>query len=58
MIGKTLSHYEIVELLSRGGMGEFNLADDTTLDHKIALKFFPEAFTSDPERMVRRRKVL
>jgi len=34
-------------------MGEVYLADDTTLDRKVALKFLPEAFTSDPERMAR-----
>jgi serine/threonine protein kinase len=42
-----------VEKIGQGGMGEVYLAEDTTLDRKVALKFLPKAFTSDLERMAR-----
>ena len=52
-IGQILSHFRLVEKIGEGGMGEVYLADDTTLDRKVALKFLPDAFTGDPERMAR-----
>src|SRR5512143_2641632 len=53
MIGKTLGHYRVGEQLGRGGMGEVYVADDLNLNRKVALKFLPDAFTGDPERMAR-----
>jgi eukaryotic-like serine/threonine-protein kinase len=53
VIGKTLGHYRVVQELGRGGMGEVYLAEDISLDRKVALKFLPDAFTGDPERMAR-----
>ncbi len=53
MIGKTLGHYRVGEQLGRGGMGEVWVADDLNLNRKVALKFLPEAFAGDPERMAR-----
>jgi len=53
VIGKTLGHYRVGEQLGHGGMGEVYVADDLNLNRKVALKFLPEAFTGDPERMAR-----
>ncbi len=53
MIGTTLGHYQIVDRLGKGGMGEVFVAEDTKLHRRVALKVLPEKFASSASRRER-----
>src|SRR5262245_43446938 len=53
MIGTKLAHYEITSHLGSGGMGDVYQATDTKLGRSVAIKFLPEAFSHDTERVAR-----
>src|ERR1043165_9456812 len=53
MIGTKLAHYEITSHLGSGGMGDVYQATDSKLGRTVAIKFLPEAFSHDTERVAR-----
>ena len=50
MVGKTVHHYQFLEKLGAGGMGEIWRAQDTRLNRFVAVKVLTSASAGDPER--------
>ena len=51
--GTKLGHYDVVEAIGAGGMGEVYRARDTKLERDVAIKVLPEEFSRDKERLAR-----
>ena len=51
MVGKTLSHYKVIEKIGEGGMGVVYRGTDTKLNWDVALKILPEKFAQNRQAL-------
>ncbi len=58
MIGKTISHYRIIDQLGEGGMGVVYLAEDTNLARRVAMKFLSTTTKEYRARFLREARAI